>query len=40
MFFLLSFFSFVKSENKRVEEVLPKGEGWHWCDREGGRKRW
>jgi hypothetical protein len=31
MFFILSFpfFSLTKSENRRAEQVLPRGEGWH-----------
>jgi hypothetical protein len=27
--FLFSLFSSTKAENRRVEHVLPRGEGWH-----------
>jgi hypothetical protein len=33
MFFFF-IFSPTKSENRRVEQTLPRGEGWHWW--EGG----
>jgi hypothetical protein len=33
-FFSFFFFYSTKSENKRVEQVLPRREGWHQC---GGR---
>jgi hypothetical protein len=29
MFFFLFFFSSAKLENRRVEKVLPRGQGWY-----------
>jgi hypothetical protein len=34
--FIFPLFSTRKSENRRAEQVLPRGEGWHWGD-GGGR---
>jgi hypothetical protein len=41
MFFILSFvfFSPVKSGKRRVEQVLPKWEGWHQREEGGVGKR-
>jgi hypothetical protein len=42
MFFFISFLFSVKSKDRRVEQVLPMGEGWQqWevgGDGKGGRR--
>jgi hypothetical protein len=37
----MSFFSFSsrKSENRRVEQVLPRGGGWYQWEERGGEER-
>jgi hypothetical protein len=37
MFFIVFFlfFSSTKSENRKAEQVLPRGVGWHQCEGEG-----
>jgi hypothetical protein len=35
MFFIFYLFSSAKSENRRVEQVLPSGEGWQQWEGEG-----
>jgi hypothetical protein len=37
--FIYSLFSPTKLENRRVEQVLPKGEGWHQWEGEGVREK-
>jgi hypothetical protein len=35
----MSFFSYTKSENRRVKQVLPGRGGWYQCEGGGGRER-
>jgi hypothetical protein len=37
--FTFSHFSSTKSENRRVEKILPRGEVWHQWEGEGGGER-
>jgi hypothetical protein len=37
--FLFSLFSLTKPENRRAEQVLPSGEGWHQWEEGGVGKR-
>jgi hypothetical protein len=39
LFFFLSFFSSVKSENKRSEQILLRGRAWHHRRGELAEKR-
>jgi hypothetical protein len=36
--FIFFLFSFAKSENRRVEQVLPREESWHHWEGRGQRK--
>jgi hypothetical protein len=37
-FFIFSLFSSAKAENRRGEQVLPRGQGWHLWEGAGAGK--